>query len=118
MVLNMNCQYLNTNLEKNLQTYEENSEKLLFSFIKVCFLVRLRPIVTFSFYMKSYYYHASSLPKTYQTMNHRYQYLKFHINSTFVRLFQCFFMWSEHPRFLHHDVSGFTVLCKRTYLTM
>ena len=38
------------------------------------------------------YYHSSSRTMAYQTLNHRYQYLKFHINSTFVRLFQCFFM--------------------------
>ena len=38
------------------------------------------------------YYHSSSRPMAYQTLSHRYQYLKLHISSTFVRLFQCFFM--------------------------
>ena len=114
----LNCQYLDIKLQKGFHNHEEIFKNQLFLLKKVCFLVRLWPIVTFSFYMKSYYYHASSRPMMYQTLSHRYQYLKLHISSTFVRLFQCLFMWSEHPQFLHHDVSGFTLRCKQTYLSM
>ena len=46
----LNCQYLDIKLQKGFHNHEEIFKNQLFLLKKVCFLVRLWPIVTFSFY--------------------------------------------------------------------